>query len=152
MQVRLNELVKEKLSLFDQITKASNVNVKVDIASDQTVFTDPKLLGIIIHNVIDNAVKISNGNTLRIYVQTVTSDLHLVFEDNGPGMPSELLRWLNKIHLEEDPGLPTGYEGLGLLLVKQISKILHIQLNVTNSPGACIHLIFKNNNEVNPKL
>ncbi len=142
-QVALAELVKEKILLFEQIAAADNAHIEADIANQETIFTDPKLLGIIIHNLIDNAIKVKHGNTLRIYIKRSPSELRLIFEDKGPGMPAELVRWLNAPVSDEESSLPAGYEGLGLLLLKQISKILHVDLDVTNCPGASIHLIFK---------
>ena len=65
-QVRLIELINEKVLLFKQIATASNADIQLDIAPEETVSTDPKLLGIIIHNLIDNAIKIRHGNTLKI--------------------------------------------------------------------------------------
>ncbi|MET7258708.1 ligand-binding sensor domain-containing protein [Dyadobacter fermentans] len=140
--VKLHELVSEKVSLFGQIAAVNHADIQVDIAPEEIVFTDPKLLGIIVHNLIDNAIKVRDRNTLQIYVRHEDAGLHLIFEDNGPGMPSELMKWLNATDPEEDATLPAGYEGLGLLLLKQISKVLRLQLSVTNSPGARIQLVF----------
>lgn len=142
-QVKLHGLIIEKVLLFKQIATASNAVIQLDIAPEETVFTDPKLLGIIVHNLIDNAIKIQYGNTLKIYVRREGSDLRLIFEDHGPGMPSELLSWLNTANPAEDTNLPAGYEGLGLLLLKKISQFLRLELYVANNPGASIHLIFR---------
>ncbi len=136
-------MINNKILLFEHIAAANNAIIKYEIASGETILTGPKLLGIIIHNLIDNAIKIRHGNTLRIYIRRSPSDLHLIFEDNGPGLPAELIRWLNSSNSEEDSILPAGYEGLGLLLLKQISKILLVDLNVANRPGASVQLISK---------
>lgn len=149
--VKLNELISEKVSFFRPIAAASNAHIRVDVAPEEIVFTDSKLLGIVVHNLIDNAIKVRDKNTLKIYVRHGDADLHLIFEDNGPGMPSELMTWLNATS-PEDANLPAGYEGLGLLLLKQISKLLRLQTYVTNSPGACIHLIFKKSNSAKTAL
>jgi signal transduction histidine kinase len=142
-QVKLHELISEKVVLFKQIATASNADIQLEIAPEETVFTDPKLLGIIVHNLVDNAIKIRFGNTLKIYVRREDADLRLVFEDNGPGMPPELLNWLNAANPGEDANLPTGYEGMGLLLLKKISQFLRLDLYVTNNPGASVHLVFR---------
>lgn len=142
-QVNLGELINEKISFFKQVAATNNTCIEADTAGDEIILTDPKLLGIIIHNLIDNAIKVKHGNTLRISVKRFPSDLRLIFEDNGPGLPADLIKWLNSSDSDEDSVLPGGYEGLGLLLLKQISKILGVDLHVTNDPGACIHLIFR---------
>lgn len=152
LSVKLSDLVNEKVSLFGQIAAANHADIQVDVAPEEIVFTDPKLLGIIAHNLIDNAIKLRDRNTLKIYVRHEDADLRLIFEDNGPGMPPELMKWLNATSPEDDATLPAGYEGLGLLLLKQISKLLRLQIYVTNSPGACVHLIFKKSNAVRTAL
>lgn len=151
-QVKLNELINEKVLLFRQIATANNADIQLDVAPDETVFTDPKLLGIIIHNLIDNAIKIRYGNTLKIYARQEDANVHLIFEDNGPGMPAELVSWLNAANSEKYATLPAGYEGLGLLLLKQISQFLRLELYVTNRPGASIHLTLRKGNLAKPTL
>ncbi|WP_353719011.1 HAMP domain-containing sensor histidine kinase [Dyadobacter sp. 676] len=145
-EVGLRDLIEEKVSLFRPIANASNGAIQVDVAPGETVLTDPKLLGIIVHNLIDNAIKIREGNRVKIYTRHEEAGMHLIFEDIGPGMPSELLTWLNAVDPDEHTNLPVGYEGLGLLLLKQISKFLRLELYVKNNPGACIHLFFGKDN------
>jgi signal transduction histidine kinase len=141
VQVNLRELVNEKASLFREMVGTGSGIVHIKIPPDEALFTDPKLLGIIIHNLIDNAFKVRDGNTVNIYSRREDGQLRLVFEDHGPGMPAGLLRWLNA-NEPENESFPTGYEGLGLMLTKEVSKVLGVQINVENSPGARIQLIF----------
>lgn len=142
--VNLHELISEKVLLFKQIAEASNAVIEVNVNTEEIVLADSKLLGIIIHNLIDNAIKVRHGNTLRIYLRHQEANLHLIFEDNGPGMPAELMNWLNQADHIDNSSLPAGYEGLGLLLLKQISKLLRIELYVANNPGATIQLVLRN--------
>jgi sensor histidine kinase regulating citrate/malate metabolism len=104
--------------------------------------TDVRLLAIIIHNLIDNALKIRKGNRVQIYTDRTGGRLHLIIEDDGPGMPPELTEWLNAGSADDNQGLPARYEGIGLMMVKQIATILDLELLVLNEPGACIHVIF----------
>ena len=146
VRVGLYELVNEKVSLFRQISNASYRAIDVAIPPEKTVFTDTKLLGIIVHNLIDNAIKVEEGNVIRIYTERQKGVVHLIFQDNGPGMPTELITWLNASVFDESQNLPVHYEGLGLLMVRQIAKILRLQIYVENNPGTCFHLIFIENN------
>jgi sensor histidine kinase regulating citrate/malate metabolism len=109
--------------------------------------TDAKLLGIIIHNLIDNAIKIQHKNKIRIYTDYINGHLHLIFEDDGPGMPPALTQWLNSNEFFDNHNLQSQYEGIGLLMIKQISQILNLDLSVENKPGACIHVIFNEKTE-----
>lgn len=136
----LSALVSERVQIFKDINGAL---VTVDIASDEFVNTDQKLLGVVIHNLADNAIKAKKGNKIEISAERRENELYLFFSDQGPGMPAELIDWLNTVSSEENTALPAHYEGLGLLMVKEITKILNISVHVANSPGACIRLQFR---------
>jgi|GEM_PF-2835778 len=112
MQVKLQDAVNEKVALFKPVLGASNGTIQVRIPPNETVITDRNLLTIIIHNLIDNAIKAHDGNSIHIYTEHLAGQLHLVFQDNGPGMPAELLQWLNASD-ERNTSLPAGYQGRG---------------------------------------
>jgi signal transduction histidine kinase len=140
--VTLKDVVDEKISLFKQIGDNDNATILTNISPEITIMTDVRLLAIIIHNLIDNALKIRKENRIKIYADRIDGRLHLIIEDDGPGMPAELTAWLNAGNTDDNQGLPPQYEGIGLMMVKQISKILDLELLVENKPGACIHVIF----------
>lgn len=145
--VSLRDLVEEKVLLFKQIAGRHYGHIAMGIPPGATVMTDPKLLGIIIHNLIDNAIKIQYKNKIRIYTERTNGQLHLIFEDHGPGMPAELAQWLNSNEFFDHRNLQSHYEGIGLLMIKQITQSLNLDLLVENKPGACIHLIFNEKTE-----
>jgi signal transduction histidine kinase len=145
--VGLRDVVDEKVLLFKQIANSHYGNIVVDISPDTMIMTDAKLLGIIIHNLIDNAIKIQHKNKIRIYTDYINGHLHLIFEDDGPGMPPALTQWLNSNEFFDNHNLQSQYEGIGLLMIKQISQILNLDLSVENKPGACIHVIFNEKTE-----
>lgn len=140
--VNLRDVVDEKVLLFKQIADKYYGNIAVDISPGKTIVTDAKLLGIIIHNLIDNAIKIQHKNKIRIYTDHINGHLHLIFEDDGPGMPPKLIQWLNSKEFFDNHNLQSQHEGIGLLMIKQLSQILDLDLSVENKPGACIHIIF----------
>ena len=145
--VSLRDIVEEKVLLFKQIAGRHYGHIAVDISPEITIMTDAKLLGIVVHNLIDNAIKIQHKNKIRIYTDRINGYLHLIFEDNGPGMPPELTRWLNSNEFFDKHSLQPQYEGIGLLMIKQITQSLNLDLSVENNPGACIHVIFNEKTE-----
>jgi K+-sensing histidine kinase KdpD len=139
-RTNVSALVNERIQIFKDMNGAV---VTIDIPSDEFVNTDQKLLGVVIHNLADNAIKAKKGNKIEISAERRNHRLFLFFSDQGPGMPDELIDWFNTVSSEENAGLPATYEGLGLLMVKEITKILNISVHVANSPGACISLQFR---------
>lgn len=135
-------LAHEKASIFEEILAMKGG--KIDIRSacnEERVITNPNLLGIIIHNLLDNAIKIKKDGLIDIHVKKEKEKLHLIISDQGPGFPSTLLRWINN----DDSQLPEDYGGLGLLMVKEISKFIKIDIYAENDAGARVYLIFNAN-------
>ncbi|WP_254560984.1 sensor histidine kinase [Dyadobacter diqingensis] len=138
-RANLSALVSERIQIFKEMNGAM-INLK--ISPEHFVNTDPTLLSVVIHNLVDNAIKAKKGNRIEISTESTDEDLHLIFSDEGPGMPRELLGWLNTTSSDENTSLPASYEGLGLLMVKEITKILKIAVYAENNPGARISLKF----------
>lgn len=136
----LAELTGEKVALFDQIATERGARIQTEIDPLQNVYTDARLLGVVIYNLIDNALKVEDGISIRIHTQIMGGRLYLRFRDQGSGMPQDLMQWLNDQTEQAPPGR---YEGLGLLMIRQIAKLLHISIHVQNDPGACVDIIFE---------
>lgn len=145
-QVNLSKLVSEKILLFRTVIQENNNSVYNEIPADLTVISNGRLLAILIHNLLDNANKYCFNKQIRIFTGTVGRSLHLIIADTGPGMPETIVTWLNTSlaqqssdHLRE---LSTQFQGLGLIIVKEISSLLGISLFVEVKDGTMIHLIF----------
>jgi K+-sensing histidine kinase KdpD len=119
--------------------------IKNEVNQDIFIYTNPGLLGVVVHNLLDNAIKIKKSNEIKIATRYVNGNLHLIISDQGPGMSPELIEWLNSVHHKKDGGLifQNKYQGMGLLIIKEILTLLNIDLYVENDTGAVIHLIFK---------
>lgn len=140
----LHKLVSEKIAIFSGIIETHVGEVRVEIDEGYRVFTNPKLLGIVIHNLMDNAIKAKNYNKIVIATEERDGDLHLIIADQGPGLPLPMLDWVNTTTSPEDSSLQVvpDYSGLGLILVKEICQIIGMKIFVENKQGAHIHLIF----------
>ncbi len=145
-KVLLHPIIQEKTDLFAPVIKeqANELVNKVDIAEQVTA--NAQLLGIVIHNIIDNANKYTFEGVITIETEWNGNQLHLIISDTGPGMPEHLLNWLNN----STPGDVTDtminsseiYNGLGLLIVKEISILINAPIFVENQNGTRFHLIF----------
>jgi len=142
--VSLGDLLLQKKKLFEQTIGFQNATLSVQIEDDLRVETNPELLGVLLHNLIDNALKVQEGNTIKIFSQTTSGKLHLFIEDSGPGMSTSLIDWLSndsraieRLTSSEAPTL-----GLGLIMIKEISWVLGIKVRAENTAGARICLIF----------
>ncbi|MCE6987538.1 HAMP domain-containing sensor histidine kinase [Dyadobacter sp. CY323] len=143
----VNELVSEKLAIF--ATEAeSNSNVLVNHVPPGVILkNNPQLIGIILHNLIDNANKVTQGGTVTVSCEDLRNELLLNVSDTGAGMDRRIMNWVNS-----DVKLPGSEHnaqsfGMGLLIIKELTRLVHARLVAKpNSPaGTSVHIIFSKN-------
>ncbi len=118
----LNELITEICWLYRDGDERDAIALDLD-ASIDTISGDPTRLRQVLHNVIKNAFETVGGDDVRrlsiITRPQPRSDMscvQMVFEDNGPGFPPELLDRLFEPYVtSKKKGT-----GLGLAIVKKI--------------------------------
>lgn len=141
--VALSDLLAERCKIFDDLNdmNGSTINIRVD--PQLIVPSNRDLLGIIVHNLIDNGLKARRGNTIEIYSEKTVSDrTALVFYDHGPGLPPHLIEWLMEDSVDGVQSPPEGFNGLGLSMIKELCKLLAITIFVENNPGGKFQLVF----------
>ncbi|WP_254412669.1 sensor histidine kinase [Dyadobacter diqingensis] len=144
--IELCKVVEQKCAMFEPIAKQRSNKLFNEVSTGISVTTSFQMLGIIIQNLLDNAIKFNSNGIIRIYTISYADSIHLVIEDNGPGLPSNLVDWVNEDWGNPDAGgnIPASqeYRGLGLLIVKEISKVLKIKVFVENGKVTKFSLIF----------
>jgi nitrogen fixation/metabolism regulation signal transduction histidine kinase len=115
--IKLNELLKSSLSLFDD---SPDIQIKLRLSNDDTtVFADNKQLIRVFNNLMKNSMQALEGSHdghIRVETWREEDTVMVLFADNGPGIPSEQTE---KIFA---PNFTTksGGMGLGLAMVKNI--------------------------------
>lgn len=146
--VNVAQLVASASQLFASIASHRDVKVSIEIDPGLTVNSDPNLLSIIIHNLIDNALKVSESEIKISADQNGVKQITI--EDDGDGIPAEQAAWLNKhYHAYEDwlrASQNPGQKGIGLVIVKDLCVLLgiHINARITEEQKTSISLIFSN--------
>lgn len=85
------------------------------------ILGDSRRLTQVFENLISNAIKYAPGSALTITAEVLNHQIHLIFADTGPGVPSRYLPNLFK-KFYRNPENPTESRGtgLGLFICKQI--------------------------------
>ncbi len=141
--VSLRHLVQEKASLFFNIMEEQENCFFNDVPGGYLVNSNGHLLGVIIHNLIDNANKNTFDGSIRIFTEIRDPYLHLVIADSGPGMPASIRNWMNGVIDPEQDN--SGYDekkGLGLSIVKELAESIDVRLRVEVKNGTRVHIIF----------
>jgi hypothetical protein len=144
--VDLHEVIENALGLLAGMATFRQVVVSSSVPMKTYVQTDADLLPVIIHNVLDNAIKFSDS---KVHVtSSCRDDFHtLIVENTGAVIPGATADWINKKHQTYDEWmLDQEYPedtGLGLMIIKDLCILLGIQLVVFDLEfGVCFSLSF----------
>ena len=127
----------EILAQAEKISAGKN-KVKVSVTGDRVkVNSDPVLLGRLISNLIGNAVKFTREGMVTVNLERLENELILRVTDTGCGFTetekeqifNDFVQ-LNKAGSDHNRGV-----GLGLSIVRRISALLDVELQVMSTPG-----------------
>lgn len=103
------------------------------------VWADPQILRQILINLLSNAVKYTQpGGRVSAAAWRVGDRLHLLVEDNGPGIPEvELPRVVEPFEQAADGGFVSGSggTGLGLAITKALAEVHGGEMQIDSAPG-----------------
>ncbi len=128
--VQINEVVEETLSFLEKEAKHNNITIDLHLNPQlPTTMTEGHRLQQVLLNLIDNALDaIGHDGKVTITTSSDTEDIAIEVADNGPGIPSEVLK---KIW---DPFFTTKEQGKGTGLGLSISQ------NIIRTLGGTIEL------------
>lgn len=100
--------------------------------------SDPKLIKVILSNLVSNAVKFTEQGTITVSIECTDLEAIITVRDTGLGIPEDAMdriflpfEQLEPVQRKTIPGI-----GLGLALVKQLAEMLGGRIKVSSVPGA----------------
>lgn len=120
---RLDELAEQVLADVASEEAAAQTSLSLEAPAPITVAGDPALLEALVRNLADNAIR-HGGPDARVQVSVVAKDGQAVLtvEDDGPGVPAELLDQLGRRFFRGPEARASG-SGLGLSIVARIAEL-----------------------------
>lgn len=131
--VDLTELARRHTA--DGVLRARAAGIDLGFEADDgvTVQADSMLLGELLHNLIDNVIAYAGrGAEATVRVRRIEHRAVLEVEDNGPGIPDEMLAEVRRRFIRGDGGKPGA--GLGLPVVEEIAALFGGMLSLSR-PG-----------------
>jgi PAS domain S-box-containing protein len=121
---------------YAQVAAAKGLMLEVE-ACDAHVRSDPTLLGRMLRNLLENAVRYTERGRIRIACARAGASLRIEVEDTGIGIPQEHLRdifeefyQVGNPERDRNQGL-----GLGLAIVQRLSALLGHRVTVRSVEG-----------------
>lgn len=143
----IDSIIKEKIGFFKNIAQANGVIISYQNFSNTTIKLNKKVIGIIIHNLLDNSIKNTVIGTINIETKIIKNSLYLSVEDTGSGMPNEIKNYyLNLLKNHETDKLSIQNYGLGLHMVLELLKLLKGDLKIESkeNEGTKVTIIIDN--------
>lgn len=141
--VKVDDLVRPLLKRYRLHFIEKNIKLAYQV-SDQMVVTEAKLAGLMIEQILNNALKYSQGGQISIFFDATSQVLSI--KDQGPGIPSQdLPKIFDRGYSGFNGKLEEKSSGLGLYLVALIAKRLGHQVTVESElgQGSQFNLSFK---------
>ncbi|HEV7781301.1 MAG TPA: HAMP domain-containing sensor histidine kinase [Chitinophagaceae bacterium] len=136
-EICLKDMIAKKLAFFSPLAESESIYVKNQVAAGTICHSDQRLLGIIIHNIISNAVKFTTNGGVIISSCDTSAAIILEVADTGIGMNEEKLAQVQQAiesTYENGPSKITG-KGIGLMLIHDLAGILGVKIIYSSKKG-----------------
>ncbi|MEC3875646.1 sensor histidine kinase [Chryseobacterium salviniae] len=126
--IKLRDFIFQRMRLFTNTADFKFIQIQNNISENDVLVSNPDVLSIVIHNILDNAIKYTDQGFIYIYGITNECRYDLVIEDTGLGMSEEELA---KIKPAQD------YSGsrLGMKIVKELLPLIDVSFDIESKKG-----------------
>lgn len=135
-QVRIDDLIWEIISKISDRYPDSKIKVDVDILPEDeqllSVSKDKTQLLMAMFNLIENAVKYSQGNIVDIHLSKTEGNLSMSITDKGIGIPSDQLANISKPFYRADNTNKIQGSGIGLSIALRILEKNKIKYEIVS--------------------
>lgn len=134
--VRLTEVFSNLADEFEPLARAKNL--RLEFADTPAVInTDRVLFMQLLQNLIGNALKYTAAGFVRIGQSGDADALVIGVEDSGVGIPQDkLARVFDDYYQVDQQGVQRSGVGLGLAIVREVSRLLGYSVTVSSELGA----------------
>ena len=126
-RLRLDELVTDAVQKFDHCGGPAPVQLAGVPPGRLEMQGDLQLIERALTNLIDNALRHAPGSpTVRVSVQRNGSQAQILVDDDGPGLPAELVQRLQEGRSLREPPIRRasgGIGGLGLAIAQRVAQL-----------------------------
>jgi signal transduction histidine kinase len=119
----LQNLIQDKVNLLSLVLQTKNIQFSLTVNEELMAFADKNQIGIVIQNVLNNAIKFTDINgKIDIYASLVVNKIEITIKDNGKGMSAELIERIKNHQLigSKKGTLGEVGTGLGMIICKEI--------------------------------
>lgn len=139
----LYEMVEEKIKIFSSMASSKKISIDNRINVNQNIKNNRLLFSIVIHNLLDNAIKNTSSGKITLNAGIEDTKLLFTIEDTGSGIPANIINLYNgqnttrSIEKKEK-------SGMGLQIITELLEIMKGKMKIEShlNIGTKITIIF----------
>jgi signal transduction histidine kinase len=134
----LKAIINDTLLFYSTAISHKEIQVDMDIDEQLEIFSDRKIVYILIQNLLSNAVKYSEqGGVISISSRSLPETVEIMIQDFGAGISAESLddifdvtRPFSTLGTANEKG-----SGLGLVICQELAQIINAKISVESTVG-----------------
>ena len=131
-RISMADLLESSVMDIYHTAQQAGIEVRLHIHARETMKSgQPLLLGLLVRNLLDNAVRYSPRGSV---VDVNLKEHHFTVRDNGPGVDQEALAHIGE-RFYRPPGQDEPGSGLGLSIVRRIASLHGMSVSFGNASG-----------------
>lgn len=128
-RIKLYNLVMQKVNLFRGLAQQKSIEIIVEVPMQASVFTNRNILSIVVHNLIDNAIKYTTDGG-QIIIKWNEAMHQLEVKDTGRGFSKKELTDINQVLSGDLTTVSQLNIGGGIKMISELSQIADIKVFV----------------------
>jgi signal transduction histidine kinase len=143
-EIDLSDLLRTMAEVYEPMADEKGQSFLAQIPCGLTVWGDRELLGHMLANIIENAMKHSPPAAhIGLVAIASPTEIKVVVTDSGPGIPADERSNVFKRFYRIESSRSTPGSGLGLSLVEAIARLQQVSIDLSdNAPGLQVTLGF----------
>ncbi|MGG7666964.1 sensor histidine kinase [Dyadobacter sp. BHUBP1] len=143
--VPVKQVLQEKAAVFDQLAKERHSQIRLDTETSAVMLVNRQFLAIIIHNLLDNAIKIGWQDTITLSAHSIDNKAIVTISDTAGNLPENIVAWLNSTNSVNQSANNTAPPdlGLGLIIVKELADLAGLTIQVHSDSSGTTFRMFK---------
>lgn len=131
-----NDVIEGIRNELTAVAWAKDIELRV-ISSSVHIYSDPSLLGTVVRNLLDNAIKYTEKGTVLVGCRKRGMKLRFEIWDTGPGIPDDQqsLIFQDFYQIDNEARKRTQGLGLGLSIVKRMADLLGCSMGCRSAVG-----------------
>jgi signal transduction histidine kinase len=140
--IELVDFIKETTGLYESIALRKGLYFYREIPSDLVLISDRNMLGIVVRNLVDNAVKYTSSGSIGISAGQLDGHIQIQVKDTGQGMTASKIAEIRSFS-EKDTN--TAGPTFGYRFIMELAQKLNGEVDIESAParGTTVVVSFK---------